>query len=121
SLAQVYEPKLLSLKPVWDTEVNFPIALTWGLQITFLYIASPWYGQRIFSAKNENIAFKGMIFNTGIITALYAFIALATMLAKVSMPDLARPEEALPLLIANFGHPIIQGLLLVMLLLVGTS
>lgn len=121
NLAQVYEPKLLSLKPVWDTDVNFPIALTWGLQITFLYIASPWYGQRIFSAKNEDVAFKGMIFNTGLITILYAFIALATMLAKVSMPELARPEEALPLLIANFGHPIIQGLLLVMLLLVGTS
>lgn len=121
NLSQVYEPKLLSLKPVWDTEVNFPIALTWGLQITFLYIASPWYGQRIFSAKNENVAFKGMIINTVLVTLLYAFVVVATMFARVAMPDLAKPEEALPMLIANYSHPIIQGLLLVTLILVGTS
>ncbi|GIN22290.1 sodium:solute symporter family protein [Siminovitchia fordii] len=121
NLSQVYEPKLLSLKPVWDTEVNFPIALTWGLQITFLYIAAPWYGQRVFSAKNENIAYKAMLFNTTFIVLLYGFVAVSTMLAKVAMPNLSEPEQALPLLVANYSHPIIQGLLLVTLLLVGIS
>lgn len=121
SLSQVYDPKLLSLKPVWDTEVNFPIALTWGLQITFLYIAAPWYGQRVFSAKNDGVAFKAMIFNTILLVVLYGMAVIATMLSKVVMPNLSSPEQALPLLIANHSPAVVQGLLLVMLLLVGVS
>lgn len=120
-LSQVFEPKLLSLAPVWDTNVNFATAMTWGLQITFLYIAAPWYGQRIFSAKNESVAYKAMILNTFFIVALYGIVVLATMLSKVVFPNLAYPEQALPLLINNYANPIIQGFLLVTLLMVGIS
>lgn len=120
-LSQVYDSKLLSMAPVWDTEINFPIAMTWGLQILFLYIAAPWYGQRIFSAKNEKIAYKAMLWNTFFIVMLYAMVVVATMLSKVVFPNLNQPEQALPLLIANYSSPIIQGLLLVTLLLVGVS
>lgn len=121
SLSQVYEPKLLSLAPVWDTEVNFPIALTWGLQILFLYIAAPWYGQRIFSAKNEKVAYTAMLWNTFFIVVLYGMVVLATMFSKVVFPSLDKPEEALPLLIATQSNSLVQGLLLVTLLLVGVS
>lgn len=121
NLGQVYEAKLLSLKPVWDTEVNFPTALTWGLQITFMYIGSPWYGQRTFAARSDKIAFTGMLFNMICVVFLYGLVVLATMLARVAMPNLPRPEEALPLLIVNNSVPLIQGFLLVALLFIAIS
>lgn len=121
NLSQVFDANLLSMAPVWHTDVNFATAMTWGLQITFLYIAAPWYGQRIFSAKNENIAYKAMLLNTFFIVALYGMVVLATMLSKVAFPSLANPEQALPLLINSYAHPIVQGFLLVTLLMVGIS
>lgn len=121
SLSQVFEPKLLSLAPVWDTDVNFATAMTWGLQITFLYIAAPWYGQRIFSAKNETVAYRAMLLNTFFIVALYGMVVLATMLSKVAFPNLSYPEQALPLLINEYANPFIQGFLLITLLMVGIS
>ncbi|MCM3571211.1 sodium:solute symporter [Neobacillus mesonae] len=121
SLSHVFEPRFLSMAPIWDTDVNFATAMTWGLQITFLYIAAPWYGQRIFSAKNENVAYKAMLFNTFFIVALYGIVVLATMLSKVVFPKLDYPEQALPLLINNYANPIIQGFLLITLLMVGIS
>ncbi len=121
NLSQVFEPKLLSMAPVWDTDVNFATAMTWGLQITFLYIAAPWYGQRIFSAKNESVAYKAMLLNTFFIVALYGIVVVATMLSKVVFPNLAYPEQALPLLINEYANPFIQGFLLVTLLMVGIS
>ncbi|HJF32290.1 MAG TPA: sodium:solute symporter family protein [Sporosarcina psychrophila] len=121
NLSQVFEPKLLSLAPVWDTDVNIATAMTWGLQITFLYIAAPWYGQRIFSAKSESVAYKAMLLNTFFIVALYGVVVLATMLSKVVFPNLAYPEQALPLLINDYANPFLQGFLLVTLLMVGIS
>ncbi|WP_438296675.1 sodium:solute symporter family protein [Sporosarcina sp. FA15] len=121
NLSQVFEPKLLSLAPVWDTDVNFATAMTWGLQITFLYIAAPWYGQRIFSAKSESVAYKAMLLNTFFIVALYGIVVLATMLSKVVFPNLAYPEQALPHLINEYANPFLQGFLLVTLLMVGIS
>jgi len=121
NLSQVFEPKLLSMAPVFDTDINFLTVLTWGLQITFLYIAAPWYGQRIFSAKSDSVAYKAMLLNTFFIVVLYGIVVLATMLSKVVFPNLANPEQALPLLINNYANPYLQGFLLVTLLMVGIS
>lgn len=122
SLSQVFEPKFLSLKPVWDIDTfHFGVVLTWGFQVTLLYIAAPWYGQRIFSAKNDKIAYNGMLINTVLLAFLYGLVALATMFSRVLMPNLENAEQALPMLILNYAPPILQGLLLVTLLLVGTS
>jgi len=121
NLSDVYEPKLLSMAPVWDTDVNFPIALTWGLQITFMFIGLPSYAQRAFSAKSDKIAFTAMIINMFLVVILYAFVVLATMLSKVVMPNLASPEEALPLLIVNHSSPLIQAFLLIALLMIAVG
>jgi SSS family solute:Na+ symporter len=122
ALSQVFEPKFLSLKPVWDIDdFHFGIVLTWGFQVTLLYIAAPWYGQRIFSAKNAKIAYNGMLINTILLAVLYGLVALTTMFSRVLMPNLDSAEQALPMLILNYTPPILQGLLLVTLLLVGMS
>ncbi|QQK76658.1 sodium:solute symporter family protein [Salicibibacter cibarius] len=122
ALNQVYEPKFLSLDPVWDIEdYHFGIVITWGITVAASYIGSPWYGQRIFSAKDEQTARLGMLINTFSITGLYALIVFATMFSRVALPSIDNPEEALPSLIATYAPPIIQGILLITLLLVGMS
>jgi solute:Na+ symporter, SSS family len=121
-LSNVFEAKFLSFKPVWDIpDYNFKVVLAWYLQITLLYIAAPWYGQRVFSAKNEKVAYKAMLINTVLLTLLYGMVAFATMFSKVLHPNLTNPEEAIPSLILNYSPPFIQGILLVMLMLVGMS
>lgn len=122
SLSSVFDPQYLSFEPIWDLEsFGFAAILTWCLQNILLYVAAPWYGQRIFSAKSEKIAYRGMIINTILITVLYGFVALATMFSRVLMPNLESSEVALPTLILNYSSPLLQGFLLVTLILVGIS
>lgn len=122
ALPSVFEPQYLSFEPIWDLEnYGFAAVLTWCLQNILLYVAAPWYGQRIFSAKNEKVAYQGMIINTILIVLLYGFVALATMFARVLMPNLESSEVALPTLILQYAPPLLQGFLMVTLLLVGIS
>lgn len=122
SLSDAFEPQYLSLEPVWDLkDYGFAAVLTWGFQNIMLYVAAPWYGQRVFSARNESVAYRGMLINTVLITVLYGLVVLATMFSRVLMPNLGAAEEALPRLVLNYTPPILQGLLLVTLLLVGIT
>ena len=122
ALSDVYEPRYLSFEPIWDLEdYGFAAILTWCFQNIMLYVAAPWYGQRVFSARTEKIAYRGMLANTVLITALYSLVAVTTMFSRVLMPDLEQPEEALPQLINDYLPAVMQGLMLVMLLLVGIS
>ncbi|TCP48474.1 SSS family solute:Na+ symporter [Tamaricihabitans halophyticus] len=121
-LSKVFDPEYLSFEPIWDLDnYGFAAIMTWCLQNILLYVAAPWYGQRIFSARNERIAYRAMLTNTVLIVVLYALVALATMFSRVVLPNLDNPEEALPRLVLEYTPPIIQGLLLVTLLLVGIS
>lgn len=121
-LSTVFEAEYLSFAPNWDVEdYGFAAVLTWCFQNVMLYIAAPWYGQRVFSARNEKIAYRAMLGNTVLITTLYALVVMATWFSRVLMPDLKSPEEALPRLVESYAPPLVQGLLLVTLLLVGMS
>lgn len=75
----------------------------------------------MFSARSDRIAYRAMLINTVAITGLYGLVAVTTMLTRVLLPDLTSPEEALPRLVLEFTPPILQGLILVTLLLVGKS
>lgn len=122
ALSTVYASEFLSLEPVWDLEqFGFAAILTWGFQNILLYVAAPWYGQRVFSARTEKVAYRAMLVNTVLITVLYATVVLATMFSRVLLPDLDAPEESLPRLVNEYAPPILQGLILVTLLLVGVS
>ncbi|MBB3664517.1 SSS family solute:Na+ symporter [Prauserella sediminis] len=121
-LSNVFDPQYLSFSPVWDLEAyGFAAVLTWGFQNIMSYIAAPWYGQRMFSARSAKVARTAMVINTVLITLLYGLVAGTTMMARVLVPDLKSPEEALPRLVVDYAPSLLQGLILVMLLLVGTS
>lgn len=122
SLATVFEPRYLSFEPIWDIEnYGFAAILTWGFNTTLLYIAAPWYGQRVFAAKQETVAYRAMLVNTVLLVVLYAVVAVATMFSRVLMPNLDKPEEALPRLALEYMPGLLQAFVLVMLLMVGTS
>lgn len=122
SLSTVFDPRYLSFEPIWDLEdYGFAAILTWCFQNVLLFMAMPSWGQRVFSARNESVAKTGMLITAVMITVLYGLAALATMFSRVLMPDLASPEEALPRLILDYAPPLLQGLMLVTLLLVGIS
>lgn len=121
-LSKVFDPRYLSFEPIWDLEnYGFAAILTWCFQNIMLYVAAPWYGQRIFSARNERVAYRAMLVNTVLIVVLYGLVAMTTMFSRVLMPDLDQAEEALPRLVLEYTPPIVQGLLLVTLMLVGIS
>lgn len=102
-------------------QYGFASVLAWCFQNILAHIAAPWYGQRMFSARSDRIAYRAMLINTVAITGLYGLVAVTTMLTRVLLPDLTSPEEALPRLVLEYTPPILQGLILVTLLLVGKS
>ncbi|MDE3036934.1 MAG: hypothetical protein KGJ21_00555 [Pseudomonadota bacterium] len=62
----------------------------------FTYICSPWYGQKIFAARNERIAFTGVGLASLLIFLLYGCAVLAAAFFKIDHPVLADAQVALP-------------------------
>lgn len=55
---------------------SFILSLT--IITAFTYILSPWYGQKIFSAKSPRVAFYSVILTSFIVGGLYAIAVFAT-------------------------------------------
>jgi Na+/proline symporter len=62
----------------------------------FTYICSPWYGQKIFAARNERIAFVAVALASVLVLALYGSAVLAAALFKLDQPGLEDAQVALP-------------------------
>ncbi|MBI2026663.1 MAG: sodium:solute symporter [Deltaproteobacteria bacterium] len=62
----------------------------------FTYICSPWYGQKIFSAKNSKTAFLGVAISSVIVFILYGCGVMACVFFRVYTPHLQNAELALP-------------------------
>jgi Na+/proline symporter len=73
--------------PVWF--ITSLIVLT-----MFTYILAPWYGQKIFAAQTERVAYLAVLFAAFLVFFLYACAILATIpLREVNLPN---PDYALP-------------------------
>ncbi|MCB1156386.1 MAG: hypothetical protein KDK45_02700, partial [Leptospiraceae bacterium] len=71
------------------------------LLTTFTYIAAPWYGQKIFSAKNEKTAFMAVGLSAILVFFLYSFPLLSVSFLKLKGVVLASPDLAFPYIIKN--------------------
>lgn len=91
------------------------------LLTTFTYIASPWYGQRMFAAKDENTAFAGVGISALLVTGLYMAASLLAMCFRVQVPDLADAQTALPGAISAWAPTGLRGLGFAVLLAVVMS
>ena len=98
-VAQWYHPDL----PFWF--------ITSLMVITcFTYIASPWYGQKIFAAKNERIAFLSVGLAAILVFILYGCAVLAASFFKIKQPELADAQMVVPAMISTWLPPFIRGI-----------
>jgi solute:Na+ symporter, SSS family len=75
----------------------------------FTYIAAPWYGQKIFAAKDERTAFAAVAWSSVLVFVLYAAAVLAAAHYRVVAPTLTDPQLAVPQIIWQWLPPGLRG------------
>jgi len=93
ALKQIYaENQLHPSLPFWF--ITTLIILT-----MFTYICSPWYGQKIFSAKNEKTAFWAVGISSCLVFLLYGTAVLAAAFYRLKSPQMPDPQMVIPSMI----------------------
>jgi Na+/proline symporter len=67
----------------------------------FTYILAPWYGQKIFAAKTEQVAYLSVIAAAIVIFCLYGLAILAAIGLKFNQISLSHPEQALAYIVGK--------------------
>jgi Na+/proline symporter len=62
----------------------------------FTYIAAPWYGQKIFAAKDERTAFAAVAWTSVLVTLLYGSTVLAAAYFRAAAPPLDDAQLVVP-------------------------
>ena len=83
-------------------ENKLPLSFVLSLIILtcFTYILSPWYGQKIFSAKTPKVAFYAMI-STSILVSLFYLVAILVTASFSQQLSLKNPDFALAQIITT--------------------
>ena len=110
------EPLLHSYQAV-DPDPVLPLhfIVTLNVVILLCYPLAPWYGQRMFAARNEKVALAAVGIATLATTLLYACGQVATILYHGHQPDLPDPDQAVGGAMNLFLGPGVRGLMLAML------
>jgi SSS family solute:Na+ symporter len=87
----------------------------------FTYISAPWYGQKIFSAENENVAFIAVGVSSIIVFALYSVPILAVYNLKISNINILNGEVGLTYIINNKFPIGFRGFGYLVIFLAGTT
>jgi SSS family solute:Na+ symporter len=102
ALEAVFPPDQLFLDPVaqWDhPALPMRFVATLIVLTCFTYIAAPWYGQKIFAARDTRTAFRAVGASALFVFLLYAVIVLAAAHLRVESPALSDPQLAVPTMI----------------------
>lgn len=104
-LASVFPPDQLTLSPVaqWNHPA-LPMRFVTSLIVltSFTYIAAPWYGQKIFAARDERTAFRAVAWTAVLVFLLYGAVVLAAAFLRVEAPALQDPQLAVPVMITTW-------------------
>ncbi|MDE3037951.1 MAG: sodium:solute symporter family protein [Pseudomonadota bacterium] len=98
-LHRVFPADQLVFSPV--AQWNHPALPFWFITslivlTCFTYICSPWYGQKIFAARNERIAFTSVGLASIMTFLLYTSMVLAAAFFRIGHPALADAQMVLP-------------------------
>ena len=73
------------------------------------YIAAPWYGQKMFAAKDSPTAVTAVAISAVLVFVLYGSMVLAAAQLRVTEPGLADPQMAVPTMILRWLPPFARG------------
>jgi SSS family solute:Na+ symporter len=114
-LTQAFDPKYLG----WHTfsmwkDPNLPFFLVVGMSTGSLINGQlyPWNAQRMFAAKDESTAYKGVIIAAICIFLFYLIPTVATSFVKTQFPNLKDSEKAIGYAIWYFMPLGLRGLML---------
>jgi Na+/proline symporter len=84
--------------PIQDSLEALPFSFVLSLIVLtmFTYIASPWYGQKIFSANDPNTARKAMAITAVAVFLFYALPVISVSLIQESIPGIKDPQVSIP-------------------------
>jgi Na+/proline symporter len=118
-LAATFPANQLTVDPVgqWQhPELPASFVSTLVVLTCFTYIAAPWYGQKIFAARDERTAFAAVGWSAALVFLLYGTLTLAAAHLRVVVPDLADSQAAVPTMIAVWLPGGLRGVGLAVLL-----
>ena len=104
-LATAFDASQLRVDPVgqWShPALPFRFVLTLIALTCVTYIAAPWYGQKIFAARDERTAFRAVAWAAVLVFVLYGGLTLAAAHLRVVVPDLADPQAAVPVMLTTW-------------------
>lgn len=112
-LASVFPADQRMLHPVqqWNAAA-LPMRFVSTLMVItcFTYIAAPWYGQKIFAARDTTTAFRAVGISALLVFALYAAVVLAAAHLRAAEPLLDDPQLAVPAMILAWLPGGLRGL-----------
>jgi SSS family solute:Na+ symporter len=111
-LAAVFPADQLVLNPIeqWaHPALPFRFVTTLIVLTCFTYIAAPWYGQKIFAARDERTAFAAAGWSAVLVFLMYGAALLAAACFRVVRPDLVDAQLAVPQMILTWLPPGVRG------------
>lgn len=111
-LATAFDASQLTLAPAaqWQhPALPFRFVTTLMVLTCMTYIAAPWYGQKIFAARDERTAAWAVALAAVLVFVLYGGLSLAAAYLRVVHPDLADAQLAVPTMLATWLPPGVQG------------
>jgi solute:Na+ symporter, SSS family len=111
-LAAVFPPDQRILDPIaqWQhPALPFRFVTTLIVLTCFTYIAAPWYGQKIFSAKDERTAFAATAWSAVLVFVLYGSAVLAAAYFRAVDPGLDDAQLAVPQMVLQWLPPGLRG------------
>lgn len=118
ALAQVFPPEQRTFNPIaqWTaTALPFRFVSTLIVLTCFTYIAAPWYGQKIFAARDERTAFLAVGISAVCIFALYGTMVIGAAVFRASAPALDNAETVVPAMINRWLPSGLKGVGIAML------
>jgi Na+/proline symporter len=104
-LASVFPRDQLTIAPIahWNhPALPMRFVATLVVLTCFTYIAAPWYGQKIFAARDDRTAFRAVAWSAGLIFVLYGVVVLAAAFLRVGQPSLRDAQLAVPEMVARW-------------------